>query len=391
MAADVKDSLAAHVVELRRAIHRRPELGFEEHETAALIERELALLGIEHRRVAKTGVVGMVRGGRPGLVAGLRADMDALPIGERTGLPFASEIAGKMHACGHDAHVAMLLGAARVLSSERAALSGTVVLIFQPAEEGPGGAEPMIEQGVLEDPRVEAIAMLHVDVRLDAGTIGITPGPVNAAADELYLTVRGKGGHGAYPHTAVDAVPATAALILALQNVAARETDPLESVVVTIGTLAGGYRNNVIADTVEMTGTIRTFDSALRDAVHDRIERIAEGVAHAYCVAIDVRIVRGYPPVVNNVSLAHGATRYIAEHAGVRVVAARPTMGAEDFAYFAQRVPGLQIRLGVRGERAGAVHPGHSAEFRIDEDALTVGVETLVAFAKGVGSGDIRA
>src|SRR5581483_11090258 len=163
MAADVKDSLAAHVVGLRRAIHRRPELGFEEHETAALIERELALLGIEHRRVAKTGVVGMVRGGRPGRVAGLRADMDALPIGERTGLPFASEIAGKMHACGHDAHVAMLLGAARVLSSERAALSGTVVWIFQPAEEGPGGAEPMIEQGVLEEPRVEAIAMLHVD------------------------------------------------------------------------------------------------------------------------------------------------------------------------------------------------------------------------------------
>ncbi len=391
MAVEAKDSLAARVVELRRAIHRRPELGFEEHETAALIERELTALGIEHRRVAQTGVVGIVRGERPGRVAALRADMDALPIGERSGLPFASEIAGRMHACGHDAHVAMLLGAARVLASRRTALAGTVVLIFQPAEEGPGGAQPMIEQGVLDDPKVDAIAMLHVDVRLEAGTIGITPGPVNAAADELYITVRGKGGHGAYPHTAVDAVPAAAALILALQNVAARETDPLESVVVTIGTLAGGYRNNVIADAVEMSGTIRTFDAALRDTVHERVERIAGGVARAYGVAADVRIVRGYPPVVNDAALAESATKYIAAHTGVHVVAARPTMGAEDFAYFAQRVPGLQIRLGVRGERAGAIHPGHSAEFRIDEDALTVGVESLVAFATGAGNGDIGA
>ena len=391
MAAEAKDSLAAYVVELRRAIHRRPELGFEEHETAALIERELGSLGIEHRRLAKTGVVGIVRGEQPGRVAALRADMDALPIGERTGLPFASEIAGKMHACGHDAHVAMLLGAARVLASQRATLAGTAVLIFQPAEEGPGGAEPMIEQGVLDDPRVDAIAMLHVDVRLDAGTIGITPGPVNAAADELYVTVRGKGGHGAYPHTAVDTMPAAAAFILALQNVAARETDPLESVVVTIGTIAGGYRNNVIADAVEMSGTIRTFDAALRDTVHARIERIAAGIAQTYGVDANVRIVRGYPPVVNDVALAQSTARYIAAHTDVRVVAARPTMGAEDFAYFAQRVPGVQVRLGVRGESAGAVHPGHSAEFRIDEDALTVGVETLVAFASGVGNGDIGA
>ncbi len=389
MAAEAKDSLVAYVVELRRAVHRRPELGFEEYETAALIERELGALGVERRRVAGTGVVGIVRGERPGRVAALRADMDALPIGERTELPYASEIAGRMHACGHDAHVAMLLGASRVLAARRATLAGTVVLIFQPAEEGPGGALPMIEQGVLDDPKVDAIAMLHVDIRLEAGTIGITPGPVNASTDELYLTVRGKGGHGAYPHTAVDAVPAAAALVLALQNVAARETDPLESVVVTIGTIAGGYRNNVIADVVEMSGTIRAFDPNVRDGLHERVERIADGVARAYGVDTDVRIERGYPPVVNDAWLAESAARYLTERTGVRVVAARPTMGGEDFAYFAQRVPGLQIRLGVRGERAGAIHPGHSAEFRIDEDALPVGVETLVAFATGVGAGDI--
>lgn len=391
MPTHADESLVAHVRALRRSVHRRPELGFEEHETAALIERELDALAIEHRRVAGTGVVGIVRGERPGRVAALRADMDALPIGERTGLPFASEIHGKMHACGHDAHVAMLLGAARVLSERRPTLEGCVVLLFQPAEEGPGGAQPMIEQGVLDDPKVDAIAMLHVDIRFEAGTIGITPGPVNASTDELYVTVRGKGGHGAYPHTAVDAIPAAAAVVLALQNVAARETDPLDSVVVTIGTVAGGYRNNVIADVVEMSGTIRAFDPKIRDSVHARVERIVTGVARAYGADAKTRIVRGYPPVVNDAAIAAGAARYIAEHTTLRVVAGRPTMGGEDFAYFAQRVPGLQIRLGVRGESAGAIYPGHSAEFRIDEDALPAGVETLVAFATGVTAGAIRA
>ena len=391
MAAEPKESLVAHTVALRRAIHRRPELGFEEHETAALIESELDSLGIERRRVAQTGVVGIVHGSKPGRVAALRADMDALPVTERTGLPFASAIEGRMHACGHDAHVAMLLGAARVLSERRTTLAGAVVLVFQPAEEGPGGALPMIEAGVLDNPRVDAIGMLHVDVRLETGTIGVTPGPINASTDELYLTVRGRGGHGAYPHTAVDAIPAAAATILALQNVAARETDPLESVVVTIGTLAGGYRNNVIADLVEMSGTLRAFDPAIRSDAQNRIERIVEGVARAYGVETSVRIVPGYPPVINDQGLAESAAAYLHAHTDIRVVRARPTMGGEDFAYYAQRVAGLQIRLGVRNEAGGAIHPGHSPEFRIDEDALAVGVETLVAFATGVTSGGIRA
>ncbi len=214
---------------------------------------------------------------------------------------------------------------------------------------------------------------------------------MNASADEFYLTVRGKGGHGAYPHTAVDAVPAAAAMVLGLQNIAARETDPLASVVVTIGTIAGGYRNNVIADVVEMSGTLRAFDPTIRDGLDLRVRRIVDGIAGAYNVRGETRILRGYPPVVNDEALAENFARYMRERTAVHVERMMPTMGAEDFAYFAQRVPGLQIRLGIRSERAGATHSGHSSEFRIDEDALPVGVATLVAFATRFGSGGFGA
>jgi amidohydrolase len=384
------EDVRSRVVELRREIHRHPELGFEETRTQALVERELDALGIEHRRIATTGVVGVIRGKKPGHVVGLRADMDALPITEKSGEPFSSEVAGKMHACGHDAHTAMLLGAARVLQGMRDELQGSVVLLFQPAEEGPGGAEPMIEQGALDDPKVEAVAMLHVDHRLAPGQIGITPGPVNASADEFLITVEGRGGHGAYPHTAADAIPASAAMVLALQHIAARETDPLKSVVVTVGTINGGYRNNVIADEVKMTGTFRAHDPEIRNALESRARRILEGVAAAYNLKVKLEVLYGYPPVVNNVTLAENFSRYMKTHSQLRVERPAPTMGAEDFAYFAQRVPGVHIRLGIRSEKAGSIHSGHSPVFRIDEDALPVGVQTLVAFATAVGGGEVR-
>lgn len=382
MSIEVSAALAARTVELRRAIHRRPELGFEENETAALIERELDSLGITHRRVAKTGVVGVVEGAKPGPAVALRADMDALPVGEKTGLPYASQVEGKMHACGHDAHSAMLLGAAAVLQVQRDALAGSVVLLFQPAEEGPGGALPMIDAGVLDEPKVEAIAMLHVDPRLDVGTIGISPGGVSASTDELYVTVRGVGGHGAYPHFAVDAIPASAAIVLALQNVVAREMDPLASAVVTIGTIEGGYRNNVIADEVKMSGTLRAHDPEVRAALEERVRRIIAGVAAAYRVEAEVNLVRGYPPVINDDTLAERFAAYVRANSSIRVERPEATMGGEDFAYFAQRVPGLLVRLGVRSASADAVHPTHSSLFRIDEDGLPIGIATLVLFAR---------
>jgi amidohydrolase len=383
-------AVAEHAVAVRREIHRFPELGFEEQRTAAIVERELDDAAIEHRRVAKTGVVGVVRGALPGRTVGLRADLDALPITEDSGEPFASEIPGHMHACGHDAHTAMLLGAARTLGAHRETLGGNVVLVFQPAEEGPGGALPMIEAGVLDtEPKIEAVAMLHVDVRLATGSVSITPGPVNAAADEFQITVHGVGGHGAAPHKAHDAIPCAAAVVLALQNIAARETDPLASVVVTVGTISGGYRNNVIADSVTLTGTVRTTDPQIREEIESRIRRIIGGVAAAYGCTAELRMIYGYPPVVNDPALAGAFARYLRETTPVAVHQLAPTMGAEDFAYFAARVPGLLVRLGVRNEAIGAIHYVHSARFRLDEAAIPVGIATLVAFAHGVTEGAI--
>jgi len=396
MTVSLQDEVLSRVVELRRDIHRHPELGFEETRTQGVIERELDALGVEHRRCARTGVVAIVRGALEGHVAGLRADMDALPVTERSGEPFSSEIDGKMHACGHDAHTAMLLGAARVLQDMREELRGATVLLFQPAEEGAGtpsvgGAEAMIAEGALDNPRVAAIAMLHVDHRLETGHIGITPGPVNASADEILITVNGRGGHGAYPHTAADAIPAAAAMVSALQHIASRETDPLKSVVVTVGTIAGGYRNNIIADEVKMTGTLRAHDPEIRNGLEGRIRRIVDGVAHAYGVSVKLEVFYGYPPVVNDEALAENFSRYMKTHSQLTVDRPPPTMGAEDFAYYAQRVPGLQVRLGIRSERAGSTHSGHSPLFRIDEKALPVGVETLVAFARSIGAGEVTA
>ena len=386
IAADVAD----RAIEIRREIHRHPELGFEEHRTAAIIERELDVLGIEHRRIAKTGVIGIVRGTRPGKVAGLRADMDALPLTEKSGESCSSEVPGKMHACGHDAHTAMLLGAARVLHADRENLHGTTVLLFQPAEEGPGGALPMIEEGAMDDPHIDAVAMLHVDVRLETGTVGFIPGACNAAADEFHVTIEGRGGHGSAPHNAVDAIPAAAAVVLALQNIAARETDPFATVVVTIGTIEGGYRNNIIADRVHMTGTFRSQDPKIRLDLERRARRIVENVAAAYNAKGTLEMFWGYPPVINDTELAETFRTYMEENSAIPVARPSPTMGGEDFAYFAQRAPGLLIRHGIRNDAVGSIHPGHSPQFRLDENALEYGIETLVAFARGVGSGRVR-
>jgi amidohydrolase len=247
----------------------------------------------------------------------------------------------------------------------------------------------MIEAGALDDPQVEAVTMLHVDPRLRTGTIGITPGPVNAAADEFHLTIRGMGGHGGWPHKAIDVIPCAAATVLALQNIAARETDPLASIVVTIGTIEGGYRNNVIADRVHMTGTIRTHDMTIREAAEEKLRRIVNGVADAYGARAELDMIYGYPPVVNDAALATSFKAHMQDTSGIPVESPAPTMGGEDFAYFAQRVPGVMVRLGIYNEAVGSVHSGHSPQFRLDEDAIPTGIATLVAFARSVGDGSV--
>jgi amidohydrolase len=248
----------------------------------------------------------------------------------------------------------------------------------------------MIEAGALDDPPVDAIAMLHVDVRLDTGTVGFIPGACNAAADEFHVTIVGKGGHGASPHTAVDTIPCAAATVLALQNLAARETDPLKTIVVTIGTIEGGYRNNIIADRVFMTGTFRTQDAQIRGEIEGRARRIVENVAAAYGATGTLDVIWGYPAVVNDAELASTFRAYMEAETSVPVLAPAATMGGEDFAYFAERVPGLLIRHGIRSVAKGSVHPGHSPQFRLDEDALAYGIATLAAFARGVGAGAVR-
>jgi amidohydrolase len=371
------------VQQWRREIHRRPELGFEEHETCALVERELTRAGIPHTRVAGTGVVGLLEGARPGKTLLLRADMDALPLPERSGEPFSSTVPGVMHACGHDAHTAMLLGAAVWLASQRERITGSIKFVFQPAEEGPGGAKPMIEAGVLEAPTVHAAVMIHVIPLLPAGVIGWRSGPIQASADDFTLTIHGRGGHAASPQLGVDTIPVAAEVVSSLQRIVSREVDPLEGIAVSIGTIEGGYRRNIIADRTQLGGTIRCFSEQLRESMPARLKRIAGGICTAHGATCELEYVWGYPPVINDDRL----TALVAEIArntptvpGVMELPA-PRMGAEDFAYFAQAVPGCMLRLGVAPE--GQAQPAmlHSPEFRLNEDALRSGVAIFCELA----------
>jgi len=372
----------ADVVRWRRDIHRHPELGFEEERTGELVAGELRKAGIETTRVAKTGVLGVVRGGHPGKTIALRADMDALPVVERSDEPFASEIHGKMHACGHDAHTAMLLGAAVSIARERERLAGTIKFFFQPAEEGPGGAKPMIDAGVMQG--VDAVAMIHVWPTLPAGTIGIRRGPATASCDDFDVEIRGRGGHGGYPHLAVDTIPIAAEIVGALQRVASREVDPLDSIVVTIGQIQGGYRRNVIADVTRISGTVRCLNETVRATIPERIERVVRGICEAHRATYELSFERGYPSLHNDVALADRIAEIARTTEGVPAVVSldRPTMGAEDFAYFAQLAPGCMVRLGVGRPGDSAPPMLHSPNFRLDEAALTSGVALFRALAQ---------
>jgi len=380
--------LLPEVVELRRKFHRNPELGMEEYETAREVARYLRDAGLEVQTgVGGTGVVGVLRGSESGRTIALRADMDALSIEEDTGAEYASEIPGKMHACGHDAHTANLMGTARLLSEVTEGgklLRGNVKFLFQPAEEGPGGAEPMIEDGALESPDVDAVLGLHVNSERETGTILLKEGVLTAATDSAVIDVIGSGGHGAHPQSAVDSVVVAAHVVTALQTVVSREIAPTDSAVVTVGKITGGFRNNVIAPSVQMEATIRSLDPELRTSLRDAVERVVAGVTQSMRADYALEYNFGYPSIHND----EGMTDLVGEVAGqllgedAVVYASQPSMGGEDFSYFASEVPGCFFRLGVRDEEKElGVYPAHNPKFDLDESAMEYGMVVMAAAA----------
>ncbi|PSR21444.1 MAG: amidohydrolase [Sulfobacillus acidophilus] len=371
------DSIEPWMIGIRRDIHRYPELGLDTARTAQRVEAALHELGIAHERIIANGIKA-VMGPSQGHAVLLRADMDALPLDEMTDLPFKSEISGRMHACGHDAHTAMVLGAAYYLQQRADQLRHPVVLMFQPAEEGPGGAKPMIEAGVLSNPAVQRAAMVHVNSRLRAGQIGLRSGQSNGACDDFVVIVHGRGGHGSSPHLGVDAIVVAAAIVQSVQTLVSREQDPFDPLVVTFGTIRGGYRENVLADRVELTGTIRSMTSSTRQRIVERFVDMVTSVAKAYQTSVDVSIDRGYPPLVADPTWSLEVNQILQRELGEdRITTGRPTLGVEDFAYVAERVPALSVSVGIVGPQFTTGL--HSAGLIIDESALRVGACALAA------------
>lgn len=382
---DVKASVTAvapEVIAWRRQIHRQPEIGFEEHKTSALIESVLRDLGIKVVRYpSSTAVVGILKGGKPGRIIALRADIDALPLQELADLEFKSEVPGVMHACGHDVHTAVLMGAAKVLSTHQADLPGTIKFLFQPAEERfPGGALGMIENGALEG--VERIFGLHVGNDVPTGTLGVNYGFSHANCDMADIKIIGKGGHGASPQTTVDAVVVGSHVVVALQTITSRNIGALDSAVVTVGSFQSGTIHNIIAETAELKLTIRSLKPETRTLIRERIEKIVKGVTDAMGATYEISYLHGYPSLDNNAEMVDLLKSVAQEVVGADKVETRtiPTMGGEDFAYFAQKVPGAFLRLGSRP--SGEVTFGaHNPKFEVNEDCMAVGVEMMVSIA----------
>jgi amidohydrolase len=381
--------IAPGVVAVRRDLHANPELSNREERTGRLVAERLRALGLEVRHpVAKTGVVGVLRGARPGGVVALRADIDALPVEEATSLPFASRVKGVMHACGHDAHTAILLGAAEVLVSLRSRLPGTVVFLFQPAEEGApvgeeGGAPLMVKEGALDDPKVQAVFGLHVGGWVAAGQAGWTDGPIFASSDTFRIEVEGRSVHGAQPHMGTDPIPVAAEIVQALQLIVSRQVDGRQPRVLTIGRIEGGTRFNIIAAKVTMDGTLRTHDAAVRAEMKARMARTVKGVAEAHGTSASLAFLdEGNPPTVNDAALARDvavpALRRVFGEGAVRVP---PQMVAEDFPFFAERAPTFYFLLGTRNDAKGIRSANHAADFDVDEDALPLGVRAMASLA----------
>jgi len=371
------------LVGIRRDLHAHPETAFEETRTAALVAERLRGLGLEPRTgVGRTGVTALVRGARPGRTVLLRADMDALPIQEENDVPYRSRVPDRMHACGHDCHVAGLLGVAKQLAREAASLPGAVKLCFQPAEEQGGGALGMIADGVLQDPKVDAAFGVHVWQDLEVGKVGVTRGPWMASVDEFTVTLTGRGAHAAAPQQGIDPVVAMAHVITALQTIASRTTDPLLEVVVSVTRVRAGTAFNIIPESAWMNGTVRAFDAALWQELPARFERIVRGVAGALGCAAEITYTRFNRPTVNDPAMADLAHEAAAEVVGRdNVVTHIRTMGGEDFSAFLHEVPGAFLAVGSRNERKGFTHMHHHPRFDVDERCIEIGAEVLLRVA----------
>jgi len=381
---DEAKSVVDDAIELRRRIHRHPELGLALPRTQAAILEALDGLPLDVKTGQRTtSVVARLTGGRPGPTLLLRGDMDALPLKEDTGLPFASEVEGTMHACGHDAHVAMLVAAARVLARRRQTLPGSIVFMFQPGEEGYHGARVMLEEGLLDGaaPPTGAFA-LHVTHRQAAGVVATRPGPTMASGDTIHIVVRGKGGHASAPHDCIDPIPIACEMVQAFQTLVTRRVNVFDPAVITIGKIEAGTARNVIPETATLLGTVRTVSETTRERVLDGVRRVAEGVAAAHGADVAVELIRGYPVTVNDADFARFVLETARELLGEERVheMRHPVMGSEDFSYVLQRVPGAMANLGTRPD-TGPVFPNHSNRMLVNESALVNGIAMHAAVA----------
>jgi amidohydrolase len=372
--------LLAPLRAFRQDIHAHPELGFAEHRTAGRIAQELRAIGLEvHEGIGGTGVVGVLRSGASGRSVGLRADMDALPIYEQTNLPYASRHPGVFHGCGHDGHMAMLLGAAQHLAANRDLVDGTVNFIFQPAEEGQGGARAMVEDGLFTRFQCDRVYALHNWPDLPAGTIATRPGPIMGAADKFRIVLTGKGGHAAIPHTTPDAILAAAALVGQVNTIVSRAIPATASAVISVTQINGGLAHNVIPETVEIIGTVRTFDPAVQAIIAERLETMSEGVATSFGVAADVTYTRYYPATINDADAAADVLA-IAAGVGTAQLAPDPAFTSEDFAFMLQARPGAYIWLGQG--RGATPPPLHNPHYDFNDDVLATGIALHVALAR---------
>ncbi len=377
---DATQRVEPGLIEIRRDIHAHPELGFEEVRTAGIVARELSRLGIDHQTgVGKTGVVGLIEGGRPGPVLAIRADMDALPIEERTGLPFASATPGLMHACGHDIHTTTLLGVAAVLKDLAPQLAGTVKLVFQPAEEGVGGMRAMIADGVMDAPRIDYALGFHNHPDMPVGTFGYVHGACLAAADRIEITIGGKSGHAAYPHNTIDPIVAAAGLIVQLQTVVSREVPPTRPAVVTIGAINGGTTHNIIPDAVMLKGTVRTLHPEVRDLVEQAIARHCAGVEASTRAACVLEYRRGVPPLINDDRVLEPTVTAVRKQLGDVIAEGQASLGGEDFALMSELVPGFQLRVG--SSQPGRNDRLHNSGYQPDERCIGFGVQALARAA----------